>query len=102
MAGSEEMISKWPKAAKSVIDRLSVEEREQVEATAEKWNNQAAPPEVQAEVAENKGAEMIEHFATEMFKQAGMRVCVLSAWNNSKGKLMLGGCVISYICYVQH
>ncbi|KAG1908949.1 uncharacterized protein F5891DRAFT_1180523 [Suillus fuscotomentosus] len=82
MAGSEEMISKWPKAG---------EEREQVQATAEKWNNQAAPPEVQAEVAESKGAEMIEHFATKMFKQAGMRVCVLSAWNNSKGKLMLGG-----------
>ncbi|KAG2082971.1 uncharacterized protein F5147DRAFT_660329 [Suillus discolor] len=91
MAGSEEMISKWPRAAKSVIDGLSAEEREQAAATAEKWNHQAAPPEVQAEVAESKGAEMIEHLTTEMFKQAGMRVCVLSAWNNSKGKLMLGG-----------
>ncbi|KAG1794023.1 hypothetical protein EV424DRAFT_1548131 [Suillus variegatus] len=86
MAGSEEMISKWPRAAKSVINGLLAEEREQVAAMAERWNNQAAPPEVQAELA-----EMIEHFATEMFKQAGMRVCVLSAWNNSKGKLMLGG-----------
>ncbi|KAG1839868.1 hypothetical protein C8R48DRAFT_679736 [Suillus tomentosus] len=91
MAGSEEMISKWPRAAKVVIDGLLAEEREQAVATAEKWNNQAAPPDVQAELAESKGAEMIEHFATEMFKQAGMRVCVLSAWNNSKGKLMLGG-----------
>ncbi|KAG2058797.1 hypothetical protein BDR06DRAFT_968295 [Suillus hirtellus] len=91
MAGSEEMISKWPKVAKSVIDRLSVEEREQAEAMVEKWNNQVAPPEVQAKVAESKGTKMIEHFATKMFKQAGMRVCVLSAWNNSKGKLMLGG-----------
>ncbi|KAG2096762.1 uncharacterized protein F5147DRAFT_778272 [Suillus discolor] len=91
MAGSEEMISKWPKVVKSVIDSLLAEEREQVEATAEKWNNQAAPPEVQAKVAESKGAEIIEHFATKMFKQAEMRVCVLSAWNNSKWKLMLGG-----------
>ncbi|KAG1798776.1 hypothetical protein EV424DRAFT_1546172 [Suillus variegatus] len=92
MAGSEEMISKWPRAAKSVIDGLSAEEREQAAATAEIWNNQAAALEVQAELAESKGTEMIEHFATEIFKQAGMRVCVLSAWNNSKGKLMLGGC----------
>ncbi|KAG1805127.1 hypothetical protein EV424DRAFT_1351201 [Suillus variegatus] len=56
-----------------------------------KAQKKVAPPDVQAELAESKGAEMIEHFATEMFKQAGMRVCVLSAWNNSKGKLMLGG-----------
>ncbi|KAG2086761.1 uncharacterized protein F5147DRAFT_781536 [Suillus discolor] len=91
IAGSEEMISKWQRAAKSVINGLSGEEREQVAVTVEKWNNQVAPPDVQAEVAESKGAEMIEHFATEMFKQAGMRVCVLSAWNNSKWKLMLGG-----------
>ncbi|KAG2114223.1 uncharacterized protein F5147DRAFT_770221 [Suillus discolor] len=91
MAGSEEMISKWPRAAKSVIDGLLVEEREQAAAMAEKWNHQAPPLEVQAKVAESKGTEMIEHFATKMFKQAGMRVCVLSAWNNSEGKLMLGG-----------
>ncbi|KAG1798337.1 hypothetical protein EV424DRAFT_1332990 [Suillus variegatus] len=96
MAGSEEMISKWPRVAKSVIDGLSVEEREQVAAMAEIWNNQAAPPDVQAKLAKSKGTEMIEHFATEMFKQAGMRVCVLSAWNNSTGKLMLGGCVVYY------
>ncbi|KAG1859454.1 hypothetical protein C8R48DRAFT_774789 [Suillus tomentosus] len=86
MAGSEEMISKWPRAAKVVIDGLSAEEREEAVVMAEKWNNQVALPNVQAEVT-----EMIEHFATKMFKQARMRVCVLSAWNNSKGKLMLGG-----------
>ncbi|KAG2112260.1 uncharacterized protein F5147DRAFT_650907 [Suillus discolor] len=83
MAGSEGMITRWLKAAKTVINRLSAEEREEAEAMAEKWNNEA--------VAESKGADMIEHFATEMFKKAGMRVCILSGWKDSQGKLMLGG-----------
>ncbi|KAG1804564.1 hypothetical protein EV424DRAFT_1544594 [Suillus variegatus] len=91
MAGSKGMITKWPKAAKTVINCLLAEEREEVEAMAEKWNNEAAPPDIQAEVAKSKGADMIEHFATEMFKKARMRVCILSAWKDSQGKLMLGG-----------
>ncbi|KAG1828930.1 hypothetical protein EV424DRAFT_1344470 [Suillus variegatus] len=91
MAGSEGMITKWPKAAKTVINCLSAEEREEAEAVAEKWNNKAALPDIQAEVAESKGADMIEHFVTEMFKKAGMRVCILSTWKDSQGKLMLGG-----------
>ncbi|KAG1721017.1 uncharacterized protein EDB91DRAFT_1088609 [Suillus paluster] len=37
-----------------------------------------------------KAPDMIEHFATEMFKQAGMRIFVMSAWQNREGKLMLG------------
>ncbi|KAG1851425.1 hypothetical protein DFJ58DRAFT_842130 [Suillus subalutaceus] len=85
MAGSGEMISKWPKAAKTRRRRRKPKQ----------WQisgiNEAAPPEVQAHVAETKGADMIEHFATKMFKKAGMRVFVLSAWMDGKGKLMLGG-----------
>ncbi|KAG1859429.1 hypothetical protein C8R48DRAFT_673971 [Suillus tomentosus] len=91
MAGSKEMITKWLKAAKTVINCLSVEEREEVEAMAEKWNNEAAPPDIQAEVAKSNDADMIEYFVTEMFKKARMRVCILSAWKDSQGKLMLGG-----------
>ncbi|KAG1820782.1 hypothetical protein EV424DRAFT_1347038 [Suillus variegatus] len=91
MAGSKGMITKWPKAAKTVINCLSAEEREEAEAKVEKWNNEAAPPDIQAEVAKSKGANMIEHFVTEMFKKARMRVCILSTWKDSQGKLMLGG-----------
>ncbi|KAG1834665.1 hypothetical protein DFJ58DRAFT_735753 [Suillus subalutaceus] len=91
MASSEGMIGKWPKAAKTIINHLSAEEKEEAQAMAEKWDNEAAPPEVQAQVTETKGANMIEHFAMEMFKKASMRVFVLSAWKNRKGKLMLGG-----------
>ncbi|KAG2119462.1 uncharacterized protein F5147DRAFT_647420 [Suillus discolor] len=91
MAGTKGMITKWPKAAKTVINCLSAEEREGAEAMAERWNNKAAPPDIQAKITESKGADMIEHFATEMFKKAGMRVCILSAWKDSQGKLMLGG-----------
>ncbi|KAG1794992.1 hypothetical protein EV424DRAFT_1353665 [Suillus variegatus] len=86
MAGSEGMITKWPKAAKTVINCLLAEEREEVEAMVEKWNNEAVPPDIQAEVAKSKGADMIEHFTTEMFKKAGMRVCILSAWKPSESR----------------
>ncbi|KAG1890020.1 hypothetical protein F4604DRAFT_1914568 [Suillus subluteus] len=88
--GSEGMIVKWPEATKTVLAGLSAEEKEEAKVVADKWNNEAAPPEIQASVAESKGADMIEHFATEMFKQAGMRVFVMSAWQDSRGKLMVG------------
>ncbi|KAG1800550.1 hypothetical protein EV424DRAFT_1352112 [Suillus variegatus] len=78
------------KATKTVLAGLSAEEKEEANVLADKWNNEAAPAELQANVAETKGADIIEHFATEMFKQAGMRVFVMSAWRDSRGKLMLG------------
>ncbi|KAG1776281.1 hypothetical protein EV702DRAFT_1198306 [Suillus placidus] len=90
MPGSEAMIAKWPEATKTVLAGLSAEEKEEANVLADKWNNEAAPHEVQANLAETKGADMIEHFTTEMFKQAGMRVFVMSAWRDSRGKLMLG------------
>ncbi|KAG2096502.1 uncharacterized protein F5147DRAFT_778295 [Suillus discolor] len=90
MPGSEAMIVKWPEATKTVLAGLSAEEKGEANVLADKWNNKAAPAEVQANVAETKGADIIEHFATEMFKQAGMRVFVMSAWRDSRGKLMLG------------
>ncbi|KAG1863199.1 hypothetical protein DFJ58DRAFT_725096 [Suillus subalutaceus] len=66
--GSEGMIVKWPEATKTVLAGLSAEEKEEAKVVADKWNNEAAPPEIQASVAESKGADMIEHFATKMFK----------------------------------
>ncbi|KAG1855071.1 hypothetical protein C8R48DRAFT_675385 [Suillus tomentosus] len=78
------------KATKTVLAGLLAEEKEEANVLADKWNNEAAPAEVQANVAETKDADIIEHFATEMFKQAGMRVFVMSAWRDSRGKLMLG------------
>ncbi|KAG1900242.1 uncharacterized protein F5891DRAFT_980512 [Suillus fuscotomentosus] len=74
--GSEEMIVKWPASTKTILTGLLAGEKEEAQVTAKKWNNEAAPLEVQANVTESKGADMIEHFATEMFKQAGMRVFV--------------------------
>ncbi|KAG1840238.1 hypothetical protein F4604DRAFT_1690849 [Suillus subluteus] len=76
--GSEGMIVKWPEATKTVLAGLLTEVKEGAKVVAEKWNNEAAPPDIQASVAEGKGADMIEHFATEMFKQAGMRVFGIS------------------------
>ncbi|KAG1724463.1 hypothetical protein EDB19DRAFT_1834144, partial [Suillus lakei] len=69
---------------------LLAEEKEEANVLADKWNNKATPPEVQANLAETKGTDMIEHVTTKMFKQAGMRVFRMSAWRDSRGKLMLG------------
>ncbi|KAG1801917.1 hypothetical protein EV424DRAFT_1351819 [Suillus variegatus] len=88
MPGSEAMIVKWPEATKTVLAGLLAEEKEEANVLADKWNNEAAPAEVQANVAETKDADIIEHFATKMFKQAGMRVFVMSAWRDSRGKLI--------------
>ncbi|KAG0693663.1 hypothetical protein DFH29DRAFT_881295 [Suillus ampliporus] len=88
--GSEEMIIKWPEATKTVLAGLLKEEKEEARVIAEKWNNEAVPPDIQANVAETKGADIFKHFAMEMFKQAGMRIFVMSAWQNREGKLMLG------------
>ncbi|KAG1733408.1 uncharacterized protein EDB91DRAFT_1084461 [Suillus paluster] len=88
--GSEGMITKWPEATKTVLAGLSAEEKEEARVMAEKWNNEAVPPDIQANVTETKGADMIKHFVMEMFKQAGMRIFVMSAWQNWEGKLMLG------------
>ncbi|KAG1792282.1 uncharacterized protein HD556DRAFT_1444551 [Suillus plorans] len=88
MPGSEAMIVKWPEATKTVLAGLSAEEKEEANVLADKWNNKAALAEVQANVAETKGADIIQHFTTEIFKQAGMRVFVMSAWWDSRGKLI--------------
>ncbi|KAG1730920.1 hypothetical protein EDB19DRAFT_1912759 [Suillus lakei] len=88
--GSEGMIVKWLEATKTVLASLAAEEKEEARVITEKWNNKAAPPDIQANIAETKGADRIEHFATEMFKQAGMRIFVMLAWQNWEGKLMLG------------
>ncbi|KAG1726669.1 hypothetical protein EDB19DRAFT_1833358 [Suillus lakei] len=90
MPGNEAMIVKWPEATKTVLASLLAEEKEEANVLADKWNNKATPPEVQANLAETKGTDMIEHVTTEMFKQAGMRVFRMSAWRDSRGKLMLG------------
>ncbi|KAG2112338.1 uncharacterized protein F5147DRAFT_650970 [Suillus discolor] len=82
----KKIYKKLAEATKTVIHGLSPEQMELVKALAEKWNNEVAPLDVQANVAKSKGADMIEHFTTEMFKQTGMRVFVLSAWCDTRGK----------------
>ncbi|KAG2087896.1 uncharacterized protein F5147DRAFT_658833 [Suillus discolor] len=67
MPGSEAMIVKWPEATKTISGTTKLLQAE-----------------VQVNVAETKGADIIEQFATEMFKQAGMRVFVMSAWQGQQ------------------
>ncbi|KAG1841157.1 hypothetical protein C8R48DRAFT_781460 [Suillus tomentosus] len=56
---------------------------------AEMWNKIAVPPEVQADTAKWKSGEILRYVAGEMFKKAGMRMFMLSAWKSEEGKLMI-------------
>ncbi|KAG2128919.1 uncharacterized protein EDB93DRAFT_1256506 [Suillus bovinus] len=57
MPVSEAMIAKWPEATKTVLASLSTEEKAEANVLADKWNNEAAPPEVQDNLSETKGQD---------------------------------------------
>ncbi|KAG1854599.1 hypothetical protein F4604DRAFT_1932662 [Suillus subluteus] len=65
--------------------------KEEAEAKADKWTNQAPDAAVQAKTARKKGEKMVKNFAKEMFTQAGMRVFVLGSWKDEKGGLLTSG-----------
>ncbi|KAG2082551.1 uncharacterized protein F5147DRAFT_660459 [Suillus discolor] len=59
--------------------------------TAEEWNSQGVPPEVQIDIAKKKSESMVHHFTSKMYKWAGMRVFVLAARKTEEGKLLVTG-----------
>ena len=66
------------------------EELEKPRETAEEWSTSYPPPDVQAKTADKKGAQYVEHFTQEMWRQCGMRVFVLSAWKSLTGEIFSG------------
>jgi hypothetical protein len=88
--GESGMFKHYQAAIKDVIDEMPEEELERARQTAEEWSNSCPPPEVQAKTADKKGAAFIEHFAQEMWRQCGMRVFVLSAWQSSEEEVLSG------------
>ena len=89
--GEKKMIGNYQHAMKIVLDGLTQEEKDAAKETAKEWAKAAPPPEVQAKTAKSKADSMIRQFATQMYKEAGMRVFILSAWKDGDGKLMIGG-----------
>ncbi|KAG1883112.1 hypothetical protein F4604DRAFT_1921009 [Suillus subluteus] len=88
---SSEMMTHYFKYLSALVDSLSEEEIEKAIKTAEEWNWQGVSPKAQADVMKKKSESMIQHFVREMYKRAGMRVFVISAWKNDEGKVLVSG-----------
>ncbi|KAG1784526.1 uncharacterized protein HD556DRAFT_1451682 [Suillus plorans] len=89
--GSMEMIQHYSKYLSALIESLTEEEIQEAVKTAEEWNSQGVPPEVQIDIAKKKSESMVHHFASKMYKRAGMRVFVLAARKTEEGKLLVTG-----------
>ncbi|KIJ11844.1 hypothetical protein PAXINDRAFT_15297 [Paxillus involutus ATCC 200175] len=65
------------------------EELEEAEKEAEQWNNERPPLAVQADTALCKGKQYAREFASTMWKQCGMRVVILTAWQNEAKRVVV-------------
>lgn len=83
--GDKEMIKKYQGAVKSFMQSLSNEQMEEARKTAEEWSTRAPPADMQADFADKKATGLMKDLATELWRQAGMRICVLSAWKAEDG-----------------
>lgn len=89
--GDKDMIGNYQAALNAIIAGLSEEEMKDAHRTAEEWSKRAPPPEVQAAFAFKKADLLIEDLASQLWKQGGMRIFVLSAWKNSDGEVLVNG-----------
>ncbi|KAG2742514.1 hypothetical protein P692DRAFT_20879206 [Suillus brevipes Sb2] len=88
-AGEHGMMNHYSKYLTEIVESLTEKEIEEGTEMAVQWNKQGVPPEVQANIARRKSDNILLYVAKEMFKRAGMRLFMLSAWKNEKGKLMV-------------
>ncbi|KAG2743339.1 hypothetical protein P692DRAFT_20681146, partial [Suillus brevipes Sb2] len=87
--GEAEMMTHYAKYLARMVNSLTQDEVEEATQTAAQWNKKGIPSEVQADVARRKSEDILQYVATEMFKKAGMRLFMMSAWKNEEGKLMV-------------
>ncbi|KAG1766483.1 hypothetical protein EV702DRAFT_1050658 [Suillus placidus] len=83
------MMNHYSKYLTEMVESLTEEEVKEATETALQWNKQGVPPEVQANIVRRKSDNILLYVAKEMFKRAGMRLFMLSAWKTEKGKLMV-------------
>ncbi|KAG1868422.1 hypothetical protein F4604DRAFT_1927292 [Suillus subluteus] len=84
-----EMMTHYAKYLTEMVNSLTKKEVEEATEMAAEWNKQGIPPELQADMARRKGEDILRYIAKEMFKKAGMRLFMMSAWKNEEGKLMV-------------
>ncbi|KAG1834636.1 hypothetical protein DFJ58DRAFT_735769 [Suillus subalutaceus] len=89
--GEQGMMNYYARYLTEMVNSLTEKEVEEATEMAAQWNKQGVPPEVQADTARCKSDEILQYVAKEIFKKAGMRLFMLSAWKTKKGKLMVSG-----------
>ncbi|KAG2113782.1 uncharacterized protein F5147DRAFT_770424 [Suillus discolor] len=89
--GGKEMIKNYQGAVNAIMGGLSEEQLEEANKTAIEWSSKAPPTDVQAEFAQRKAPGMMKDLATQLWRQAGMRIFILSAWKTEEGKVRING-----------
>ncbi|KAG2111302.1 uncharacterized protein F5147DRAFT_772022 [Suillus discolor] len=91
MPGSKKFIERYQTTLTAVMASLSKEQLEEAQKTAIKWSDKAPPAGVQADFAKKKAPGMMKDLATKLWKQAGMRIFILSAWKAEEGEVRING-----------
>ncbi|KAG2739730.1 hypothetical protein P692DRAFT_201811360 [Suillus brevipes Sb2] len=80
MPGSKTFIERYQTTLTAVMAGLSKEELEEAQNTAIEWSAKTPPAAVQADFAKKKAPGLMKDLASKLWKQAGMRIFILSAW----------------------
>ena len=89
--GGKDMIKNYQGAVNTIMAGLSAEELEEAKKTAIEWSTKAPPADMQAEFAEKKASDLMQDLATQLWRQAGMRIFILSAWKTENSKVKVNG-----------
>ncbi|KAG2143571.1 uncharacterized protein EDB93DRAFT_1251984 [Suillus bovinus] len=89
--GGKEMIKNYQGAVNAIMGGLSEEQLEEAKKTAIEWSSKAPPMDVQAEFAQKKALGMMKDLATQLWRQAGIRIFILSAWKTEEGEVRING-----------
>ncbi|KAG2056179.1 hypothetical protein BDR06DRAFT_1006291 [Suillus hirtellus] len=89
--GGKEMIKHYQDAVNAIMASLSKEQLNEANKTAIEWSSSAPPTDVQAEFTQKKVPGMMKDLATQLWRQAGMRIFILSAWKTEEGEVRING-----------
>ncbi|KAG1880220.1 uncharacterized protein F5891DRAFT_991470 [Suillus fuscotomentosus] len=89
--GSKTFIERYQSTLTAIMASLSKEELEEAQNTAIEWSDKAPPAAVQADFAKKKAPGMMKDLATKLWKQAGMRIFILSAWKTEEDEVRING-----------
>ncbi|KAG1784989.1 uncharacterized protein HD556DRAFT_1451152 [Suillus plorans] len=87
--GGKEMIKNYQGAVNAIMGGLCEEQLEEAKKTAIEWSSKAPLMNVQVEFAQKKAPGMMKDLATQLWRQAGMRIFILSAWKTEEGEVRI-------------